>query len=89
MVGVQARAIAVTATVVLGVVINLVANFMTNHFSWSLMIALVAASLSLIGAELRPLLVADWAPHPDEGDKLLFVFDGGRLTAEKLGAIRL
>lgn len=23
------------------------------------------------------LLVADWAPHPAEGDKLLFVFDGG------------
>jgi 8-oxo-dGTP pyrophosphatase MutT (NUDIX family) len=25
------------------------------------------------------LLVADWAPHPSEGDKLLFVFDGGTL----------
>jgi 8-oxo-dGTP diphosphatase len=25
------------------------------------------------------LLVVDWAPHPDEGDKLLFVFDGGAL----------
>ena len=35
------------------------------------------------------LLVADWAPHPDEGDKLLFVFDGGTLTAEQTGAIRL
>ena len=35
------------------------------------------------------LLVADWAPHPDEGDKLLLVFDGGTLTAEKLAAIRL
>ena len=29
------------------------------------------------------LLVIDWAPHPAEGDKLLFVFDGGRLTAEQ------
>ncbi len=28
------------------------------------------------------LLVADWAPHPAEGDKLLFVFDGGTLTKE-------
>src|SRR3954454_13422185 len=28
------------------------------------------------------LLVVDWAPHPAEGDKLLFVFDGGTLTAE-------
>lgn len=26
------------------------------------------------------LLVADWAPHPTEGDKLLFVFDGGIIT---------
>lgn len=25
------------------------------------------------------LLVVDWAPHPNEGDKLLFIFDGGRL----------
>jgi 8-oxo-dGTP pyrophosphatase MutT (NUDIX family) len=35
------------------------------------------------------LLVADWAPHPDEGDKLLFVFDGGVLTGQQLAAIRL
>ena len=28
---------------------------------------------------LGRLLVIDWAPHPDEGDKLLFVFDGGVL----------
>ena len=26
------------------------------------------------------LLVVDWAPHPDEGDKLLFIFDGGSLV---------
>jgi len=25
------------------------------------------------------LLVVDWAPHPAEGDKLLFIFDGGHL----------
>ena len=25
------------------------------------------------------LLVVDWAPHPDEGDKVLFIFDGGDL----------
>jgi 8-oxo-dGTP diphosphatase len=42
-----------------------------------------------IETTVGPLLVADWAPHPDEGDKLLFVFNGGTLTAEKLGAIRL
>jgi 8-oxo-dGTP pyrophosphatase MutT (NUDIX family) len=28
------------------------------------------------------LLVVDWAPHPDEGDKLLFIFDGGPLQPE-------
>ena len=33
------------------------------------------------------LLVVDWAPHPDEGDKLLFVFDGARLADEHLRAI--
>jgi 8-oxo-dGTP diphosphatase len=42
-----------------------------------------------IEAAIGPLLVADWAPHPDEGDKLLFVFDGGTLTAEQVDAIRL
>lgn len=26
------------------------------------------------------LLVVDWAPHPAEGDKILFVFDGGVLS---------
>jgi 8-oxo-dGTP diphosphatase len=34
------------------------------------------------------LLVADWAPHPDQGDKLLFIFDGGHLTTDQLAAIR-
>jgi 8-oxo-dGTP diphosphatase len=28
------------------------------------------------------LLAVDWAPHPDEGDKVLFVFDGGLLGRE-------
>jgi 8-oxo-dGTP diphosphatase len=28
------------------------------------------------------LLVVDWAPHPDEGDKLLFVFEGGALQQD-------
>jgi 8-oxo-dGTP pyrophosphatase MutT (NUDIX family) len=34
------------------------------------------------------LLVADWAPHPFEGDKLLFVFDGGTLGKNGQAAIR-
>ncbi|MFJ9843051.1 NUDIX domain-containing protein [Kitasatospora sp. NPDC101155] len=33
------------------------------------------------------LLVADWAPHPTEGDKLLFVFDGGILPLNQLDRI--
>ncbi|MFC6596393.1 NUDIX hydrolase [Kitasatospora paranensis] len=35
------------------------------------------------------LLAADWAPHPTEGDKLLFVFDGGTLSPEWLAEINL
>lgn len=35
------------------------------------------------------LLVVDWAPHPDEGDKILFVFDGGRLRDEHVARIRV
>lgn len=42
-----------------------------------------------IETAVGPLLVADWAPHPDEDDKLLLVFDGGTLIAEQIAAIRL
>jgi 8-oxo-dGTP diphosphatase len=35
------------------------------------------------------LLVVDWAPHPTHGDRVLFVFDGGTLTAADIAAIRL
>ena len=35
------------------------------------------------------LLVVDWAPNDREGDKILFVFDGGELAAEQLAAIRV
>ncbi|MER5702397.1 NUDIX hydrolase [Micromonospora sp. NPDC002296] len=35
-----------------------------------------------------PLLVVDWAPAEHEGDKLLFIFDGGSLTTEQEQAIR-
>jgi 8-oxo-dGTP diphosphatase len=36
-----------------------------------------------LGLDRQPgrLLLVDWAPHPVEGDKLLFVFDGGTLSA--------
>lgn len=46
----------------------------------------VAEELS-IRPVVGPLLVADWAPNPGEGDKLLFVFDGGHLTQAHLDAI--
>jgi 8-oxo-dGTP diphosphatase len=34
------------------------------------------------------LLSVDWAPHPNEGDKVLFIFDGGTITAEALEAVQ-
>lgn len=34
------------------------------------------------------LLVVDWAPHPDEGDKVLFIFDGGLLPGVEEAEIR-
>ncbi|MFI5712951.1 NUDIX domain-containing protein [Kribbella sp. NPDC051620] len=34
-------------------------------------------------------LVVDWAPAPGEGDKLLFVFDGGQISPSELDRIRL
>jgi ADP-ribose pyrophosphatase YjhB (NUDIX family) len=34
------------------------------------------------------LLAADWAPHPDEGDKILFVFDGGQLSPECVAQLK-
>jgi 8-oxo-dGTP diphosphatase len=35
------------------------------------------------------LLVVDWAPHPTEGDKLLFVFNGGSLAEADLTRLKL
>jgi 8-oxo-dGTP diphosphatase len=32
------------------------------------------------------LLVVDWAPHPNEGDKVLFIFDGGQLGERHLSS---
>src|SRR5690606_977606 len=39
--------------------------------------------------ELGTLLVVDWAPVPGEGDKILFIFDGGQLTSKQEAAIEL
>jgi 8-oxo-dGTP pyrophosphatase MutT (NUDIX family) len=35
------------------------------------------------------MLVVDWAPHPDDGDKVLFVLDGGQLTPKHIAQIKL
>jgi 8-oxo-dGTP pyrophosphatase MutT (NUDIX family) len=44
-----------------------------------------------LGADLPigDLLVVDWAPNGREGDKVLFVFDGGELTDGQRAAIRV
>jgi hypothetical protein len=34
------------------------------------------------------LLAIDWAPHPDEGDKMLFIFDGSQLTNKQVTELR-
>jgi 8-oxo-dGTP diphosphatase len=38
---------------------------------------------------ITDLLVLDWAPHPDEGDKLLVIFRGGILTPDDVTAFQL
>jgi hypothetical protein len=35
------------------------------------------------------VLIVDWAPHPAEGDKLLWVFDGGLMTDAEVAALQL
>ncbi|MFE5046780.1 NUDIX domain-containing protein [Streptomyces sp. NPDC056637] len=35
------------------------------------------------------LLAVDWAPSTGEGDKVLYIFDGGQLTPESLAAVTL
>ena len=36
-----------------------------------------------------PLLVVDWAPADGQGDRVLFVFDGGTLSATQIGRMVL
>ncbi|MEU6760613.1 NUDIX hydrolase [Streptomyces sp. NPDC046685] len=42
-----------------------------------------------IAPHIGRLLVVDWAPNPGEGDKVLYLFDGGRLSADDRRQIRL
>ncbi|MBQ1027660.1 NUDIX hydrolase [Micromonospora sp. C95] len=37
---------------------------------------------------LGPMLVVDWAPAENEGDKLLFIFNGGTLSIAQENTIR-
>lgn len=52
-----------------------------------------AAALREVSEELTArlpvgaLLVVDWAPLPAEGDKLLFIFDGGQLSPQQVTAV--
>ncbi|MFI1303924.1 NUDIX domain-containing protein [Streptomyces sioyaensis] len=38
---------------------------------------------------IGPLLVIDWAPSEAEGDKVLYVFDGGQLHPDDVDGIKL
>jgi ADP-ribose pyrophosphatase YjhB (NUDIX family) len=40
-----------------------------------------------IRPQIGDLLSVDWAPHPEEGDKVLFIFDGGTLTEQLLAEV--
>lgn len=42
-----------------------------------------------IAPTIGRLLVVDWAPNPGEGDKVLYLFDGGRLSADDRRQIAL
>ncbi|MGW7573560.1 NUDIX domain-containing protein [Streptomyces sp. NPDC054765] len=42
-----------------------------------------------ISPGIGPLLVVDWAPSDAEGDKVLYVFNGGQLLADEVAAITL
>ncbi|MFI9238498.1 NUDIX domain-containing protein [Streptomyces sp. NPDC053079] len=42
-----------------------------------------------ISPAIGSLLVVDWAPSETEGDKVLYVFDGGELQPEDIDAIKI
>ncbi|MEU9302189.1 NUDIX hydrolase [Streptomyces sp. NPDC048269] len=42
-----------------------------------------------IAPHIGRLLVVDWAPNPGEGDKVLYLFDGGHLSADDRRQIAL
>jgi 8-oxo-dGTP pyrophosphatase MutT (NUDIX family) len=42
-----------------------------------------------ISVSLGRLLAVDWAPNPAEGDKVLYLFDGGQLAPQLLDQVKL
>ncbi|MFE5621689.1 NUDIX domain-containing protein [Streptomyces virginiae] len=42
-----------------------------------------------LAPQIGRLLVVEWAPNPGEGDKVLYLFDGGRLSADDRWQITL
>lgn len=42
-----------------------------------------------VDVDVTELLVLDWAPHPAEGDKLLFIFRGGALDERDVASLTL
>jgi 8-oxo-dGTP pyrophosphatase MutT (NUDIX family) len=42
-----------------------------------------------LARDIGRLLVVDWAPTEQDGDKLLFVFDGGRFDQRDVESVRL
>lgn len=49
----------------------------------------VREEIGLSIPKILPLLVVDWAPNDAEGDKLLFIFDGGPLRRDEITSINL
>jgi 8-oxo-dGTP diphosphatase len=47
----------------------------------------VREELSIV-IEIANHLVVDWAPAPSEGDKILFIFDAGIISADEMSGIR-
>lgn len=49
----------------------------------------VQEELGITTPPIGRLLAVDWAPNEAEGDKVLYLFDGGRLSQEDLAQITL
>jgi 8-oxo-dGTP diphosphatase len=70
---------------------NLPGRYLRPHEGPASVSVGVATELLGITPTVGRMLVVDWAPDPDDGfpeaEKVLFVFDGGRLLAETVARI--